>query len=96
MRMSWKVILAVSAILAAAVPAATQAESTRPASPFRQYTCDQKHDICIQNNCIRTGLMGDALKRCQETCAGKWLKCKGIAARGNAEVGTVQPEPTRK
>ena len=96
MRMSWKVILAAAAILMAAVPAATLAESTRPGSPFKHYTCDQKHDICIQNNCLRTGLRGDSLKRCQEECAGKWLKCKGLAASAGSDVGTSQPEPTRK
>jgi hypothetical protein len=92
--MSWKIILAAGAILLAAAP--SLAEDTRPGGTvFRQRTCDEKHSTCIVR-CQRSFRDGDQLNACMEICAGKWLKCKGSAAREGSEVTTTQPEPTRK
>ena len=94
--MNWKIIIPIVGALLCAAPA-TLAEDTKPggSSPFKQYTCDQKHSLCIER-CLRTGDQGAALNRCQESCAGKWLKCKGAQARTGTDVSTTQPEPTRK
>ncbi len=96
--MSWKVILPVVALLLAAAPA-TLAEPTRPSgpsSPFKKYSCDQKHSICVEK-CQRASRDGDVINRCLQDCAGKWLRCDKTAARTAPDaVTTAQPEPVTK